>query len=171
MRNSEAALAWIIRVSANGTTQVLTQWSATWQAFSLIGGHREPNESFRECCIREIEEELQLCYPNDFLVSEEPICPPIQYVGFSKRARQKTQYYHIIFRAYTRLGDAFLNQSDMATNRWVSFEEIQRKRTQDDLLISEQVFHALQALESSCGLESKSLDGVPTVLNPSPQLD
>lgn len=158
MRNSEAALSWITRVSTDGHSLVLTQWSNTWQAYSLIGGHREPSESFRECCIREIEEELHLCYPRDFLVSEESICPPVEYVGYSKRAKQITKYHHVIFRACTKAGEVPLSHSDARMNRWVSFEEIQRKRTKDNRLISEQVFHAFQAVESICGLECRVLE-------------
>ena len=155
MRYSEAALAWITQVSPDGHPLVLTQWSTTWQAYSLIGGHREPSESFRECCIREIEEELQLCYPNDFLVSEESICPPVEYVGYSKRAKQITKYHHVIFRACTKTGEIPLSHSDASVNRWVSWEEILRKRTGDNRLISEQVFHAFQAVESICDLKCR----------------
>ena len=54
MRFSEAALALITRVNAQGETEYLTQWNEKWQAYSLIGGHHEEGESFRECCIREI---------------------------------------------------------------------------------------------------------------------
>ena len=41
MRISEAALALITRINAHGETEYLTQWNEKWQAYSLIGGHRE----------------------------------------------------------------------------------------------------------------------------------
>ena len=50
MRVSEAALALITRVTPQGEAEYLTQWNEKWQAYSLIGGHREPDESFRDCC-------------------------------------------------------------------------------------------------------------------------
>ncbi len=58
MRTSQAGLALIRRHQpADGETQYMSQWSETWHRYSLVGGHVEPSESFRDCTIREIAEE------------------------------------------------------------------------------------------------------------------
>jgi len=53
MRTSTAAIAAIQQHDA-----WLVQWNENWNAYSLIGGHLETGESFRECCEREIMEAL-----------------------------------------------------------------------------------------------------------------
>ena len=45
--------------------------NAKWQALSLIGGQKHDDEKFRECCIREVCEELALSL-DQFQVADEP---------------------------------------------------------------------------------------------------
>lgn len=66
MKISHAVLALITRINLHGETEYLTQWNNGWQAYSLIGGHVEADDSFRECCDRGVEEELELKYESEF---------------------------------------------------------------------------------------------------------
>lgn len=97
MRTSRAALALITRLDASKQTQYLTQWSDSWHAYSLIGGHVEPGETFRQCCHREICEELE-CESKDFKLQRSPIkC--LRFQEFSKAAGVDTDYHWEIFMA------------------------------------------------------------------------
>jgi ADP-ribose pyrophosphatase YjhB (NUDIX family) len=136
MRISEAGLACITRVGPNGDVEYLTQWSETWKMFSLIGGHVEPGESYRECVTREIEEELTLSQ-DEFRVGES--LGRIEYEAFSQGSRQMTQYRVELF-AVTVLGKV----SESPTNRWLKVGEIEKKLTFDALPISEQVHRVLK---------------------------
>ena len=60
MRQSIAAFA-VIRRDERGQTLWLAQWNPKWGAYHFVGGHKRPEETFRECLVREIGEELHLC--------------------------------------------------------------------------------------------------------------
>ena len=97
MRVSEAALALITRVNAQSETEYLTQWNETWHAYSLIGGHVEAGESFRECCVQEVEEELELRSEIDFRLASEAMGPINEYDEVSKAAGVLTNYRIQVF--------------------------------------------------------------------------
>ena len=65
MRLSEAAVA-LIRREQDGRTFWLARWNRNWRAYHLVGGHRRPGESFRDCLVREIAEELHLREGTDY---------------------------------------------------------------------------------------------------------
>ena len=145
MRTSEASLALITRVNALGETEYLTQWNEKWQAYSLIGGHREESESFRECCIREVEEELGLRRDVGFAVPEVPITPAIEFVMYSKTAGEETRYRMQLFRVeIASARDCDLIDANRI-NRWLSESEIVNRLTRDDRSVSEQVVRVLKA--------------------------
>lgn len=144
MRVSEAALALITRVSAQGETEYLTQWNEKWQAYSLIGGHREERESFRECCIREIEEELELKREVDFILADSPISPPLHFTGFSRSAQLDTLFVFELFevsllRPIGRIGDC----------HWVHFVEAMSGSAADGRAIADQVFRTISHVQES----------------------
>ena len=58
MRQSLAALA--IVEQPGDPPRWLVQWNERWQAYSLVGGHKRDDESFRDCLRREVAEELGL---------------------------------------------------------------------------------------------------------------
>ncbi len=133
MRHSSAALAIIQR---NDTW--LVQWNANWQAYSLIGGHIEPGESFRECCIREITEELE-CDASDVDVAVEPYAE-LRFVEYSKAARERTHYHWQLFLASVSertLGNLPCDCS------WVTPSQIQDRNASDGKPIAEQVARVL----------------------------
>lgn len=138
MRVSRAGLACITRMGASGP-EYLTQWSEKWQMFSLVGGHVEDGETFRECCVREIEEELELKPGLGFRVAEQPVRPRLEYVAMSGGAKVETQYVVELYEVEL-LGSVALDavQANPA-NRWLTRDEIEARLTYDGQPISAQV--------------------------------
>jgi len=132
MRVSEAGLALIQRLGPGGVPEYLTQWNEKWQRFSLVGGHREPAESFRECCAREVMEELELVAGRDFRVAPEPIVPMVQYQAVSGSAGVETLYCVQLFVTELLTPEASAQVIANPLNRWVSEPEIRRHSTAPD---------------------------------------
>lgn len=143
MRVSEAALALITRIGPGGVKSYLTQWNQKWQAYSLIGGHRRLDESFRDCCIREVEEELGLQRDIDFYVALEPITPQCEYCAFSQSARVMTQYRIELFPTQINSSRCIEKLSTIPGNRWVTEPEARNKLTNDDQPVAVQVMTIL----------------------------
>jgi 8-oxo-dGTP pyrophosphatase MutT (NUDIX family) len=143
MRISEAGLALFHRQGPAGT-EYLTQWSDAWQSYSLIGGHVEPGESFRACCVREIAEELELTPDVDFRVAADPLRPLCEYTAMSKAAGVETRYRVELYAAelLTRAAEAKVNAN--AANRWLTEAEIRRHVCADGKEISIQVETVLE---------------------------
>ena len=139
MRTSEAALALITRVDSTGQTEYLTQWNDAWQAYSLIGGHVEDGETFRQCCIREIEEELELQQKTEFCVSDDPIGPMYEYVAISKAAGVETQYRIELYSTEILTLAAKAKVDRNPDNCWLSETEITNKTTSAGRAIADQV--------------------------------
>ena len=59
MRQSQATVA-LIRPVHDGQNLWLAQWNPKWRQFHFVSAHRRPDETFRECLVREIAEELEL---------------------------------------------------------------------------------------------------------------
>ena len=133
LRHSVAALA-IIRREEYGQTCWLAQWNRNWNAYAFIGGHKREEESFRECVIREIEEELGLKYETDFEVSEDPITH-LEYTAWSESARQETEYEFELFSVEVA-GSAIPKIGAETTNRWLSGDEIDKLQTAGQQRIS-----------------------------------
>lgn len=138
MRISEASLALITRVNAQGETEYLTQWNEKWHAYSLIGGHREEGESFRECCIREVEEELGLTRDVDFILTDSPINPSLRFTGFSRSAQVDTMFVFELFEAMLCCSIGRLNDC-----HWVQFAEAKSGIAPDGRAIADQVFRTI----------------------------
>ena len=77
IRLSEGGIA-LFQRAVRGKRQWLAQWNENWQAFFFVGGHRQESETFRQCVIREIEEELDLA-GSDFTVAAKR--PPTSNTG------------------------------------------------------------------------------------------
>jgi 8-oxo-dGTP pyrophosphatase MutT (NUDIX family) len=75
-----------------------------WQRYSFVGGHKRPDESFRDCMIREIAEELLLGEGRDFLVADRPLAR-LEYTAWSQSAGQETRYTIELFQVQLQ-GDA-----------------------------------------------------------------
>lgn len=122
MRRSLASLALIQRESA-GQTLTLVQWNANWKRFSLVGGHKHDDETFRECLIRELAEELGLRGDTDLAVSEQPIIQT-EYTCWSESARQDTSYEIELFDVAILTQSARQQVDGNPLNCWVSHTEI-----------------------------------------------
>jgi len=134
MRDSVAAIA-LIRRETNGQTEWLARWNHNWNAFSFIGGHKSDDETFRECLIREVIEELGLEPDADFHVALAPQSH-LEYVGWSDGARAETAYTMELY-PLELVGDFTQEKIDHdPENRWLAPAEIQSARTLDGKPIS-----------------------------------
>jgi len=138
MRISEAGLALIERTRADGSAEYLSQWNDNWGMYSLVGGHVEVGETFRECCIREVTEELGLTLEADFSVAPGPIAPLREYVALSGSAKVETRYRVELYRVELAAHAASQVASD-AENRWLTLPEVVAGVTDDGRPISAQV--------------------------------
>ncbi len=144
MRVSEAGLAVITRVVAQGNTEYLTQWNDKWRTYALIGGHREVGESFRDCCIREIEEELGLQREVDFKVAAVPLGPRLEYTDHSGSTQVTTKY---IFEFFETILEKQVSIDP--NNCWIRIDEALSGRAENGCVIAEQVRRAI--LHNRCG--------------------
>jgi 8-oxo-dGTP pyrophosphatase MutT (NUDIX family) len=135
MRHSEAAIALIHR-QFGSSVRWLVQWNDAWQAFNFIGGHKRDDESFRECMIRELEEELGLRAGADALVPIAPLLP-LEYPAFSERARELTAYIVHLFEVAVVGEQADAAIAGNPANRWLSEPEIIVCRCRDGRPVSE----------------------------------
>src|SRR5437773_919158 len=71
MRTSVASIA-LIQKREQGQTQWLVQWNRNWRCYNFVGGHKHPDEDFRECLLREVKEELGLDEGSDYAVADGP---------------------------------------------------------------------------------------------------
>ena len=145
-RTSEAALAVFIRRQPGKPVRYLVRWNKKWQAFSLVGGHRSPEESFRQCCIREIEEELEIQDGLEFQVAETPLKELLEYSAHSNSTGYITEYKFAIYSATLQANAVIAENSGDRINRWVTPEEVKNGLTDDFLVISNQAQTVLQYL-------------------------
>ena len=134
MRNSVAAIALIGR-EENGKRVWLARWNINGNAYSFVGGHKDPGESFRDCLIRRVGEELGLEADADFLLGEEPHSH-LEYVGWSEGPRAQTAYTMELYEV-TLTGDFSLDKIDSDNqNRWLEPGEIKSAATKDGQSVS-----------------------------------
>src|SRR5438105_14063907 len=136
MRQSEAALALIRRPGPAGV-EYLVQWNARWNALNLVGGHRRPQESYRDCLVRELDEELDVRPGPDCAVAEGPTAR-LEYVAFSKSAGEETAYTMELFEV-TLTPAAERRVSADPSNAWVGTSAIRSGRAGDGRPVSDTV--------------------------------
>ncbi len=161
MHTSVASLAVISRFES-GRPFYLARWSNTWNAFSMLGGHKRDGETHRACLVRELAEpdELHLPPPPDdpdataaapvenvdpahifVRVAAEPL-GRLVYEAFSRSTGEPTNYIIELFAA--ELSDEarrhFDNHPDL---RWLSEQEIDAGRTADGRAVSDTIRHHL----------------------------
>jgi 8-oxo-dGTP pyrophosphatase MutT (NUDIX family) len=131
-RRSEGAVALFQRI-IDGQRQYLAQWNEKWRAFFFIGGHREESETFRECVVREIEEELELP-ASECRVATEP-AHHLEYQARSQSANELTAYVMELFDAQLTAWSLERVERN-SQNRWLSQAEIQNLETEDARAVS-----------------------------------
>jgi hypothetical protein len=134
MRTSVAAFALFRRASLAGFVEYLAQWNEGWHAFHLVGGHKRENESFRDCCVREVFEELGLVEGRDVRVAPERRCH-LRYVHWSERAQADTDYTVELFDAEL-LSPAAASVECDANNRWLTESAVRAGRCRDGRAVS-----------------------------------
>lgn len=135
MRQSIASLA-LIRRGRGLETRWLAQWNAKWRCFHFVGGHKHDDESFRQCVIRELTEELQIAEASGFAVAQQPLAR-LDYTAWSDSAGQQTHYVMELFDVEL-IGEVARRQVDAdPRNRWLTEAEIRSGRCADGQPVSE----------------------------------
>jgi 8-oxo-dGTP pyrophosphatase MutT (NUDIX family) len=134
MRTSVAALALITR-SRSEQTEWLAQWNERWGCYSFVGGHKRDHESFRECVVREIAEELHLEHGIDFGVSPEATFH-FEYEAYSRGFGQQTQYTVELFSVELKNAAAHGKVDADPHNRWLSPANIRDEAAEDERPVS-----------------------------------
>jgi 8-oxo-dGTP pyrophosphatase MutT (NUDIX family) len=133
-RRSVAAMA-LVQRQEKGRTLYLAQWNLNWRALNLVGGHKRPDESFRECLVREIGEELGLALGDDYLLSDEPPLR-LEFDAFSDGAWGPTSYEMEIFPVVLTVDSVLEKIAGNPDNRWVTEDEILAGRCNDSTRVS-----------------------------------
>lgn len=144
MRISCAGLA-LIRRDDSGGPLWLAQWNNKWQRYSFVGGHKNPAESYRECVIREIGEELGLIADRQFTVAQKPLTH-LQYRAWSESAQEESDYTLELFEVAFVGDDSRRSVDADPQNRWLSADEIRVQCCLDGRAISETVGRLLNAI-------------------------
>ena len=148
-----------------------TAGNESWQRYSLVGGHKREDETFRECLIREIREELGLTEGVHFHAGAEPVAR-LEFEAWSERAREQTAYtFEVVPVALTppdakpaagsdtggsaNVGEALQLIDANAANRWLSRQEIAAGRTSEGRLVSEILQQVLDRAPSEHKVPSK----------------
>ena len=147
MRVSEAGLALITRPRVGQGLEYLTQWNDRWGMFSLIGGRIEAGETFRQCCEREVAEELGLTPGTDFAVAAEPVRSPREYTAVSGSAGVETRYCVGLYVVELLQPAAHVRVAALPTNRWLTDDEVDSLVTDDGRRVSAQVRTVLSLFE------------------------
>ncbi len=156
MRESLAAVA-VIRQRAGDQTLYLAQWNEGWQRYSLVGGHKHDDESFRECLIREVHEELGLTEGAHYRLSDKPPAH-LQFEAWSERASEQTAYTFEVFEL--TLADVESESlrviNALPTNRWLTRDEVESGTTADGKSISATVSRLLREVLQASHVSAQS---------------
>jgi 8-oxo-dGTP pyrophosphatase MutT (NUDIX family) len=143
-RRSVAALALITR-QEQGQTLFLVQWNIHWRALSLVGGQKRPEETFRDCLVREIGEELGLALGDDYQIGDQPPVR-LEFEAFSEGAWELTSYIMEIIWVALKEDSALGKVAANPDTRWVSEAEILGGRCADSTRISPTLARVLMIL-------------------------
>jgi 8-oxo-dGTP pyrophosphatase MutT (NUDIX family) len=145
MRQSIGAAA-LIRRQDEGQTLYLAQWNPRWQKYNFISGHKRPDETFRQCLEREVNEELHLHKDVDFVVAGEPLSH-VEYTAWSEGAKAQTQYTTELFSLQLNGNAARRRVDENPANRWLTEDEIQSAKCADGAPVSETMRFLLSKLK------------------------
>ena len=135
MRESIAALA-LIRREENGRTLWLARWNPKWERYHFVSGHKHADESFFECVVRELGEELNLARETDFIVGPEDRTR-VEFVAWSESAQEDTAYTMELFDVKLTGAGAREKIELDPWNRWLEEAEILSHQAADGNPVSE----------------------------------
>jgi ADP-ribose pyrophosphatase YjhB (NUDIX family) len=135
LRRSIASLA-IFRGQEGGRTLWLARWNDNWRRLNLVGGHKLPEESFRDCIQREVTEELGLVADVDFRCADEPLAH-LEYTAWSHSAGEETAYVIELFDVELCGETAHRMVAGDPMNCWLSSAEILVGSSDDGRPVSE----------------------------------
>lgn len=147
-RESIAALA-LIRRKEGGRTLWLARWNRKWGCYNFVGGHKEVGESFRECVVREVEEETGLCSGVEFTAADAPAAH-LEYDAWSESAHAETHYVIELFDVTLAEGAGRTLDADESL-RWLSDEEIAGRACADGRPVSATMSLLLEKLSAHPG--------------------
>ena len=156
MRTSVGAFALIRRRGAGGADEWLTNWNDGWKALNLVGGHKDEGESFRDCCAREVAEELGLVAGADFRVAPEREVR-LDYVADSLRTGEKTAYTLEVFLVDLLTDAARAHVEADPANAWLGEREVRALRAADGRAVSPTVERVLVRAGQLAGEERHDL--------------
>lgn len=133
LRQSEGALAVIARSGSDGP-EWLVRWNKKWQCYAFVGGHRHEDESFRECLVREVAEELEIT-DIECTVGQEPLAR-LEFVDWSESAQADTAYIHELFAAWLNDDSVIEKLGRDGRLRWLTSEEIRSQHGRDGSPVS-----------------------------------
>ena len=154
MRRSIASLA-IIRQEIDGQCRYLAQWNPKWSGYSLVGGHKRETESFRECILREVQEELGLAHNVDFAIGAEPLAH-LELEQWSESARVNTNYTLEVFEVTLIGTEATRKVTSASQNCWLTLEQIRAGLAQDGKPISSTVRVVLEKTSAGFRLRERN---------------
>jgi 8-oxo-dGTP pyrophosphatase MutT (NUDIX family) len=142
MRRSEAAVA-LVQLTRGRQSLWLARWNTKWQRYHFVAGHRTPDETFRECLVREIAEELHLIEGPEYLVST---APPVhlEFNDYSESARTQTHYVLELFRVEPS-SEVLPKVESGSENRWLTESEVRARRAGDGRPVSATMSRVLEA--------------------------
>lgn len=166
-RQSQGAAALICR-HRNGRCEWLTRWNEKWASYYFVGGHKHEDETFAQCLVREIKEELGIDLGKDFVMADRPVAH-LEYTAPSRSASVATDYTiemfgvqsltdYVVHMFGVRLQDADATADFQAPHelQWVTEEEIRSRRCRDGRPVSETMERLLNAISWTCPIDSCS---------------
>jgi ferredoxin-NADP reductase len=121
-RRSEASWALITRRDGP-EDRWLARWNAHWARYNFVGGHRHDGESYRDCLVREIVEELGLMERRDYTICQPAPFAHMTYNAWSMSAARDTSYEIEVFGV--SLADTTARFTTQRPVRWLARAEIE----------------------------------------------
>lgn len=130
MRRSVASMA-LIRCETETQTLWLAQWNEASNSFSFVGGQKHDHESFRECLVREIADQLGFHEGKDVLVASAPL-EHLEYTEVSRSTGEQTEYIIELFDVVLTGSSTRSTIDANPVNRWLSEPEIMAEACNED---------------------------------------
>jgi hypothetical protein len=147
VRHIQAPFALIQRPHPHGL-EWLARWNPRCHRYQLIGCYRHPEETFRSSLSRELSVGLGLLPGSDFEIAAEAHAR-YEYTAWSDTATCLTEYEVELYEVRLRSPTALARLTDDPCNRWLTEEEIQRRRCQDGRPVSVTLWHVLDSLHDN----------------------